>query len=104
MIVNEKSYQTVWMEGNSVMMINQNLLPFEFAIHECNTYWDTCMAITDMTIRGAGAIGAAAGYAMAQAYLEAPGDELEAFIEEARSDIRQPPEVLHQYHPRAGYR
>ncbi len=87
MIVNEKSYQTVWMEGNSVMMINQNLLPFEFVIHECHTYWDTCMAITDMTIRGAGAIGAAAGYAMAQAYLEAPGDDLEAFVEEARSDI-----------------
>lgn len=87
MIVNEKSYQTVWMEGHSVMMINQNLLPFEFAIHECKTYWDTCMAITDMIIRGAGAIGAAAGYAMAQAYLKADPDDVEAMVEEARHDI-----------------
>ncbi len=87
MIVNDKSYQTVWMEGHSVFMINQNLLPFEFAIHECKTYWDTCMAITDMTIRGAGAIGAAAGYAMAQAYLKADPDEMEAMVVEARHDI-----------------
>jgi methylthioribose-1-phosphate isomerase len=87
MTVNDKNYQTVWMEGNAVKMINQNLLPFEFAIHECKTYWDTCMAITDMTIRGAGAIGAAAGYAMAQAYLEASADDLKQYIEEARNDI-----------------
>lgn len=87
MIVNDKSYQTVWMEGHSVMMINQNLLPFEFAVHECKTYWDTCMAITDMIIRGAGAIGAAAGYAMAQAYLKADPEDVEAMVEEARHDI-----------------
>ena len=68
MLVGEKSYQTVWMEGTSVFMIEQNLLPFEFRIHECPTYWDTCMAITEMVIRGAGAIGAAAGFAMAQAF------------------------------------
>ncbi len=87
MIVNDKNYQTVWMEGNVVMMINQNLLPFEFVIHECATYWDTCMAITDMTIRGAGAIGAAAGYAMAQAYLEAAESNQHQLVLEARNDI-----------------
>lgn len=87
MIVNDKNYQTVWMEGNVVMMINQNLLPFEFVIHECATYWDTCMAITDMTIRGAGAIGAAAGYAMAQAYLEAAASTQHQLVLEARNDI-----------------
>jgi len=87
MLINDKSYQTVWMEGNTVMMINQNLLPFEFSIHACKTHWDTCMAITDMTIRGAGAIGAAAGFAMAQAYLEAAETGNEALIEEARHDI-----------------
>lgn len=87
MIVNEKRYQTVWMEGKAVMMIHQNKLPFSFSIHECKTYWDTCMAITEMIVRGAGAIGAAAGYAMAQAYLEAPEEGLETFIAEARQDI-----------------
>jgi S-methyl-5-thioribose-1-phosphate isomerase len=87
MLVNDKSYQTVWMEGNSVMMINQNLLPFEFVIHECKTHWDTCMAITDMTVRGAGAIGAAAGFAMAQVYLEASEADNPSLIIEGRQDI-----------------
>lgn len=87
MIVNDKTYQTVWMEGKSVMMIDQNLLPFEFEIKECKTYWETCMAITEMTVRGAGAIGAAAGYAMAQAYLEIPEVERDQRIIEARQDI-----------------
>jgi S-methyl-5-thioribose-1-phosphate isomerase len=87
MIVGEKSYQTVWMEGTSVFMIQQNLLPFEFKIHECPTYWDTCMAITDMIVRGAGAIGAAAGYAMAQAFLLSHQKTKALTIREAREDI-----------------
>lgn len=87
MIVNDKLYQTVWIEGSSVFMIQQNLLPFKFEIHECPTYWDTCMAITDMTIRGAGAIGAAAGYAMAQAFLQFRDAQKAINIREARQDI-----------------
>ncbi|MDP3462528.1 MAG: S-methyl-5-thioribose-1-phosphate isomerase [Bacteroidales bacterium] len=87
MLVNDKAYQTVWMEGSSVMMVNQNLLPFEFSIHECKTHWDTCMAITDMTIRGAGAIGAAAGFAMAQAFMKAAESDNETLIFEAKNDI-----------------
>ena len=87
MLVNNKSYQTVWMEGNSVFMIQQNLLPFEFKIHECKTYWDTCMAITDMIVRGAGAIGAAAGFAMAQAFMASSSKERAVMIREARTDI-----------------
>ncbi|PLX07316.1 MAG: S-methyl-5-thioribose-1-phosphate isomerase [Marinilabiliales bacterium] len=87
MLVNDKSYQTVWMEGSSVFMIEQNLLPLEFRIHECKTYWDTCIAIHDMIVRGAGAIGAAAGFAMAQAFLLS-NDKLKAVtIREARQDI-----------------
>lgn len=87
MIVNNKIYQTVWIEGTSVFMIQQNLLPYKFEIHECKTYWDTCMAITDMTIRGAGAIGAAAGYAMAQAFLQFHKKDKAFNIREARQDI-----------------
>ncbi len=48
-------------------MIDQNLLPFDFKVVECRDFRETCLAIRNMTIRGAGAIGAAAGYAMAQA-------------------------------------
>ncbi len=87
MKVNGKEYRTVWMEGSSVMMIEQNLLPFQFEIFEAKKYFDTCFAITTMIVRGAGAIGAAAGFAMAQAYLEAPVKGREDFIEHARFDI-----------------
>ncbi|MBU0574509.1 MAG: S-methyl-5-thioribose-1-phosphate isomerase [Candidatus Margulisbacteria bacterium] len=65
-----KQYRTVWMEGSSVFLIEQNLLPFDFKIFEARTYLDTCRAIKTMIVRGAGAIGATAGFAMAQAYLE----------------------------------
>jgi len=87
MLVGDKFYQTVWLEGTSVFMIQQNLLPFEFKIHECKTYWDTCMAITDMVVRGAGAIGAAAGYAMAQAFLMSKEKTKALSIREAKADI-----------------
>ncbi len=87
MKVGDKNYRTVWMEGSSVFLIQQNLLPFQFKIHECKTYWDTCIAITDMMVRGAGAIGAAAGFAMAQAFLSIGSKDRLKMIREARSDI-----------------
>ena len=87
MNVNGIDYRTVWMEGRSVFMIEQNLLPFEFRIHECRNYHETCNAIKKMIIRGAGAIGAAAGYAMAQAAYEAENDQREHFLSKAKTEI-----------------
>jgi methylthioribose-1-phosphate isomerase len=87
MKVKGKDYRTVWMEGRTVFMIEQNLLPFEFSIHKSRFYKDTCQAIRTMIIRGAGAIGAAAGYAMAQACLEANAHDRQAFLDEARRAI-----------------
>jgi len=71
MRVKGKHYRTIWMEGSSVFMIDQTKLPFQFEIFEAKTYQDTCKAIKTMITRGAGAIGAASGFAMAQAFLEA---------------------------------
>ena len=70
MKVGNTHYKTLWMEGNLVYMIDQTLLPFDFKIKTCKTSAETCEAIKDMTVRGAGAIGAAAGFAMAQAFME----------------------------------
>lgn len=75
------------MEGTRVFMIEQNLLPFEFRIFESEDYQKTCSAIKTMIIRGAGAIGAAAGFAMAQACLLAPEENYSAFIEKAKREI-----------------
>ncbi len=70
MKVSGKEYRTVWMKDNYVYMIEQNLLPFEFKIFKSESYLDTCVAIRTMIVRGAGAIGASAGFAMAQAAIE----------------------------------
>jgi S-methyl-5-thioribose-1-phosphate isomerase len=63
-------YRTIWMDDTSVFMIDQNALPFEFKVYEAKDCRETCSAIVTMITRGAGAIGAAAGFAMAQAFME----------------------------------
>ena len=67
-----KHYRTIWMDNETgiVSMIDQNALPFEFKIYKAKNYKETCNAIITMITRGAGAIGAAAGFAMAQAFME----------------------------------
>lgn len=85
MKVNGKDYRTVWMEHGTVYLIEQNLLPFEFKIYEAKSYRDTCEVISTMIVRGAGAIGATAGFGMAQGFIESGGDT--TFIERARRDI-----------------
>ncbi len=87
MRVQGKDYRTIWMIGSKVCMINQHLLPYRFEIHESLTFTETVRAIRVMLVRGAGAIGAAAGFAMAQACLEAPFTGYEAFITGARKTI-----------------
>jgi S-methyl-5-thioribose-1-phosphate isomerase len=72
MKINGTHYRTVWMEGNVVKMINQVILPHFFRIVELPTHLDTARAIREMIVRGAGAIGGAAGFGMAQVVLEAP--------------------------------
>lgn len=69
MRVNDKEYRTIWMEDGIVKTINQPLLPHKFEIISLKNYKETAEAIKNMTVRGAGAIGAAAGFAMAQVFL-----------------------------------
>jgi methylthioribose-1-phosphate isomerase len=87
MRVNGEWYRTVWMEGRVVRMIDQNRLPFELAVVDCATHRETAEAIREMTVRGAPAIGAAAGFALAQAFIEAPADPW-PFASAARERIR----------------
>jgi len=60
------------MQRGVVRMINQPLIPHRFEVVDLATHQETAEAIRTMVVRGAGAIGAAAGYGMAQAVLEAP--------------------------------
>jgi S-methyl-5-thioribose-1-phosphate isomerase len=87
MKVNGVDYRTVWMDGDSVFFIEQNLLPFQFVINEARSYQQSCHAIRSMMVRGAGAIGAIAGFAMAQAVQAAPEKNYQQFILQAKKEI-----------------
>ncbi len=78
-----------------VKMIDQHKLPHTFEVVACPTHQDTATAIQTMLVRGAGAIGAAAGYAMAQAVLEAPESTFASSIERAASLIRSTRPTAH---------
>jgi methylthioribose-1-phosphate isomerase len=86
-LVGEKNYRTVWMEDSTVFLIEQNLLPFQFRIEEVTDHTGCCHAIKTMKVRGAGAIGAIAGFAMALAFKNAPRDEGDLFVRNARREI-----------------
>ena len=49
-----------------MLLIEQRLLPHEFRIVATRNYRETALAISDMVVRGAGAIGATAAYGLAQ--------------------------------------
>jgi len=88
MLVAGKNYRTVWMENNNVRMIDQRLLPFKFELFSSKNHKETAKAIKDMVVRGAPAIGAAAGYAMAQGFIEKNEKNARKIIESARPTAR----------------
>lgn len=89
MKVNNIHYKTIWMDSKAtVFMIHQNELPFRFRIFESSDYKTTAHAISEMIVRGAGAIGVAAGFAMAQAFVKMQTQNLDdKFIETAKLEI-----------------
>lgn len=74
-----RDLQTVWLEGEIVRLIDQRYLPFEVRIYDAKNLEDVAVAIEDMVVRGAPAIGATAAYGMAQASLQ--GFDLDAAAE-----------------------
>lgn len=58
-----------WHDGK-VVMIDQRVLPLDYVIQTYSDYHDVADAIRSMVIRGAPAIGAAAGFGMALAGLQ----------------------------------
>jgi methylthioribose-1-phosphate isomerase len=76
-----RHYRTVTFDRaqNSVLLIEQRLLPHEFKIVATKNFRETAAAICDMIVRGAGAIGATAAYGLAQGALAFHGDDLKRF-------------------------
>ena len=76
-----KPYRTVSFDSakNSVLLIEQRLLPHEFKVVGTSDYRDTADAIQTMVVRGAGAIGATAAYGLAQGAQAFRGRDLQKF-------------------------
>ncbi|MGN6552361.1 MAG: S-methyl-5-thioribose-1-phosphate isomerase [Verrucomicrobiota bacterium] len=74
-------YRTVTFNvaSNAVQLIEQRLLPHDFQIVAMRDYRQTARAITDMIVRGAGAIGATAAYGLAQGARAFRGRDLARF-------------------------
>jgi methylthioribose-1-phosphate isomerase len=78
MRIDGEHYRTIWFDPDdpsSVVVIDQQALPFEFRTVRVASAAQMTRAIADMVVRGAGLIGAAAAHGMALAALEAADDE-----------------------------
>jgi methylthioribose-1-phosphate isomerase len=64
MHVNGKPYRTIWLaeDGRAVDIVDQTVLPHEFAVVRLRTVDDAARAIRTMQVRGAPLIGATAAY------------------------------------------
>lgn len=91
MKVDGKAYCTVWLKPDNprvVQVINQTRLPHVFEVVDLACLDDACRAIRNMTVRGAGLIGACAAYGMYLAALEAPDVGFAEFLRRAGSALK----------------
>ena len=72
MLIDGTAYRSIWLgeDGVSVDIIDQRKLPWSFQIASLKTSDDAARAIYEMSVRGAGLIGATAAYGMFLAALE----------------------------------
>ncbi len=84
----QKNNRAVWIKRSKVYLTDQTKLPFKEEVFISETYKETCRAITDMLVRGAGSIGAAAGFALVQAACKAPKEKYSDYIKKAAEDIK----------------
>src|ERR1700745_1012211 len=74
MKVDGQHFRTIWLkpaDETVVQLIDQRFLPHRFVIEEIRTVQQMATAIHEMHVRGAGLIGASAGYGMYLAAIEA---------------------------------
>lgn len=89
MNVEGKHYRTIWLKPDDphvVQIIDQRVLPHRFEIVDLTTVEQVAFAIKEMQVRGAGLIGATAGYGMYIAALNAPRNSREAFLAALAAD------------------
>ena len=90
MKVNGQHFRTIWLKPDDetvVQLIDQRFLPHRFVIEEVRTVEQMATAIRDMHVRGAGLIGASAGYGMYLAAIEAAARPAAAGVDKQMSDV-----------------
>jgi methylthioribose-1-phosphate isomerase len=91
MNVNGKHYKTIWVKETDkkvIQIIDQTRLPHEFIINDLKSVKDVTVSIKEMLVRGAGLIGAAAGYGMYFAALEAPENDFDSYVTSAGTTLK----------------
>ncbi len=91
MKVNGKNYQTIWVNPENkriVHIIDQRYLPHKFVIEDLTSLKEMETAIKEMHVRGAGLIGAAAGYGMYLATLESPKNDFYSYLMNAGEKLK----------------
>src|SRR5467141_262555 len=76
MKVGSQHFRTIWLKKEDqcvVQLIDQRFLPHRFVIEDVSTVEQMVTAIREMHVRGAGLIGASAGYGMYLATIESAG-------------------------------
>ena len=94
-----RTFHTItWIdEGGICQMLDQRKLPHEVIYNDYTTYQEVADAIRTMVIRGAPAIGAAAGYGMALACVDTTQTDAAGL----RAELETAAEVLRQSRPTA---
>ena len=85
-------YRTIWADESEkgvVRIIDQRYLPHQFVVEELRTLEEMCRAIGEMHVRGAGLIGAAAGFGMHLAAQAAPEKGFAEHLEAAAAKLLQ---------------
>ena len=90
MNINGTPYRTIWLDEAdpaAVRIIDQRTLPHGFEVIRLQTVAEVCAAICDMAVRGAGCIGATAGFGMYLAALEASPATFDADVARAAKQL-----------------
>ena len=89
--------RTVFWENNELKMIDQRILPARFEVRSYRGHKEVAHAITDMVVRGAPAIGAAAAFGLALAGYESASTSTSGLL----ADLQTAAAVLESARPTA---
>ena len=89
--------RTVFWENDELKMIDQRILPARFELLSYHEHKEVAHAITDMVVRGAPAIGAAAGFGLALAGFESAATSTQSLL----ADLQAAAAILKAARPTA---